>query len=76
MKDGKRSFERYEGILSSVEHYLARADEVVNVGDPDDEGQYLVDEVIEYFNYHGKVSRLWTSGLTDSYLEKSFAKYY
>lgn len=73
MKDGKRSFERYEGILSSVEHYLARADEVVNVGDPDDEGQYLVDEVIEYFNYHGKVSRLWTSGLTDSYLEKSFA---
>ena len=73
LKDGERNFERYESILNSVKYYLDRANEVVNVGDPDDEGQYLVDEVIEYFNYRGKVSRLWTSGLTDSYLEKSFA---
>ena len=73
VKDGKRDTTRHNNILKNVKFYLESADEVVNVGDPDDEGQYLVDEVLEYFNYQGPVLRLWTSGLGEDYLKKSFA---
>ena len=40
---------------------LKQADEVVNAGDCDREGQLLVDEVLELFDYRKKVSRFWVS---------------
>lgn len=71
LKEGQRDTSRHEAILNGVEHYLSRADEVIHVGDPDDEGQLLVDEVIEYFGYNGKVSRLWTSSISPQALSEA-----
>ncbi|MDP9902424.1 toprim domain-containing protein [Variovorax ginsengisoli] len=34
---------------------------VVNAGDPDNEGQLLVDEVIEHAKFRGQVLRFWSS---------------
>ena len=42
---------------------LRRADLVVNAGDPDREGQLLVDEVLEHFGYQGTVERIWLASL-------------
>ena len=41
-----------------IKELLEEASEVVNCGDPDDEGQLLVDELLEYFHYKGKVLRV------------------
>lgn len=50
------------GIIGSL---LREADSVVNAGDPDREGQLLVDEVLEHFNYRGPVARIWLPSLDD-----------
>ncbi|MGD9901783.1 MAG: DNA topoisomerase 3 [Desulfurella sp.] len=42
---------------------LSPQDVIVNAGDPDREGQLLVDEVIENAKYKGKVLRLWVQAL-------------
>lgn len=44
--------------LSLIGKLLKQCDYVVNCGDPDDEGQLLIDEILEYFNYNGQVLRV------------------
>lgn len=46
-----------------IKSLVATASEVVNAGDPDREGQLLVDEVLEYVEYKGKVTRYWQSAM-------------
>lgn len=46
-----------------IKSLVAAASEVVNAGDPDREGQLLVDEVLEYVGYKGKVTRYWQSAM-------------
>ncbi len=36
---------------------------VVNCGDPDREGQLLIDELLEYLNYSGDVKRYWCNAV-------------
>jgi DNA topoisomerase-3 len=45
-------------ILRGLERLLARADRVVHAGDPDREGQLIVDEVLLHLGYRGPVERL------------------
>lgn len=60
------------GILRDL---LKKADSVVNCGDPDREGQVLVDEVLEHFGYRGPVQRLWLDdGLTPQAVRKALGK--
>jgi len=47
--------------LDIISRLLMSADEVVNAGDPDREGQLLVDEILEYFKYSKRVLRFWVS---------------
>lgn len=47
--------------LKIIGKLLKSAKEVVNAGDPDREGQCLVDDVIEYFNCKLPVKRFWVS---------------
>lgn len=47
--------------LAVIGKLLKEAKEVVNAGDPDREGQLLVDEVLEYFNSTKPVRRFWVS---------------
>ena len=47
--------------LVLIGRMLAKADEVINAGDPDREGQLLVDEIIGSYAYQGPVKRFWVS---------------
>lgn len=51
--------------LAVIGSLLREADSVVNGGDPDREGQLLVDEVLEHFGYRGPVARIWLPSLDD-----------
>lgn len=58
--------------LAVIQGLLKKADEVVNAGDPDREGQVLVDEVLEHFNYRGPVLRIWLNdGLTPQAVQRA-----
>lgn len=52
ISSGKEKRTRQIGSL------MKKADEIINAGDPDDEGQLLIDELIKYFNYRGPVKRV------------------
>lgn len=52
--------------IKVIQSLLKQATEVVNAGDPDREGQLLVDELIEELNYRGTVLRIWIKDLTDA----------
>lgn len=49
------------GQLAAIGKLIQRADEIVNAGDPDREGQLLVDEVLEHFDNKKPVLRYWAS---------------
>lgn len=56
--------------LVEIKKLLKKATTVVNTGDPDREGQLLVDELLEYYNFKGKVERIWLSALDDASIDK------
>lgn len=57
--------------LKIIGKLLREAKTVVNAGDPDREGQLLVDEVLEHFSYKGPVSRIWLASLDDRSVKKA-----
>ena len=59
------------GQLKIIGKLLKDADCVVNAGDPDRDGQLLVDEVLEHFSYKGKVQRIWLASLDDTSVKKA-----
>lgn len=50
-----------EAQLAVIGRLIREANEIVNAGDPDREGQLLVDEVLEHFGNQKPVSRYWAS---------------
>ncbi len=61
-------------IVAAIRAHLKDADEVVNAGDPDREGQYLIDEILEELNYKGPVKRVWLQSLTPEGVRAAFEK--
>ena len=59
--------------LQIINHLLSEAATVVNAGDPDREGQLLVDEVLEHFSYYGPVQRIWLASLDSRSIQKALA---
>ena len=57
--------------LKQIGHLLEDAESVIHAGDPDDEGQYLVDEVLKWFKYKGPVYRLDTGNTTIPAMQKA-----
>lgn len=49
--------------LKIIGELLKDAGTVVNAGDPDREGQLLIDEVLEHHNFTGPCQRIWLSSL-------------
>jgi DNA topoisomerase-3 len=47
--------------LKTIMALIKNADEIVHAGDPDREGQLLVDEVLEHSKFKGRVLRFWVS---------------
>ena len=62
------------GRVNVIGNLLKQADEVIHAGDPDDEGQLLIDEILEYFKYNGKVMRLSTNDNNPEYIRKQLGK--
>jgi len=61
-----------QGQLDAVIVFIKQADELVNVGDPDSEGQRLVDEVIEYAGAQAKPTyRLLINDNSDAAIRRS-----
>lgn len=57
-------------IVKCVKSLLPQADSVIHAGDVDDEGQLIVDELLRYCGYRGKVQRLYTSDTSTAALKK------
>lgn len=43
---------RTEAQLNVVKSFLPKAKNIINAGDPDDEGQLLVDEVLDFYGFN------------------------
>ncbi|MBU3595099.1 DNA topoisomerase III [Polynucleobacter sp. 86C-FISCH] len=57
-----------------IKSLLKEANEVVNAGDADREGQLLVDELFPVLGWNGKTSRLWLSSLDAESVKLALAK--
>ena len=55
-KDAKQQFNVIKSLIS-------KADTIINAGDPDREGQLLVDEVLEYLHVKKPIKRIWLQAL-------------
>lgn len=58
--------------IKQIKSALKTATEVVNAGDPDREGQLLVDEMIEAAGYRGPVTRIWLPDLDADAIRNQF----
>ena len=54
----KRPTPGKEDIVKTVRDLMGTCDSIIHAGDPDDEGQLLVDELIDYLGYDGEVERV------------------
>jgi len=61
------------GQLAVIRKLIKQAKEVVHAGDPDREGQLLVQEVIEHMKYRGPVQRLLISDLNRPAVSRALA---
>lgn len=59
--------------LALIGRMLGKATEVVNAGDPDREGQLLVDEILHQFQYAGTVKRFWVSAQDSVSIQRGLA---
>ncbi|MDQ0361542.1 DNA topoisomerase [Breznakia pachnodae] len=58
--------------LALIGKLLKESDEVIHAGDPDDEGQLLIDEILDYFSYKGKVYRVLINDNIPENIKKEF----
>ncbi|WGM08728.1 type IA DNA topoisomerase [Arsenophonus nasoniae] len=71
---------RYEPITGKEAHtqtvinLIKKADVIVHAGDPDDEGQLLVDELLEYTGNSKPVKRLLINDNTDAAVKKALSQ--
>lgn len=54
-----------------IKRLINECDEIINAGDIDEEGQLLIDEIIEYCKFKGMVKRIKTSAFNEDYLKKA-----
>ena len=59
--------------LAAIRTLLKSATEVVNAGDPDREGQLLIDEILEAMHWRGPTKRIWLAALDPSSVQKALA---
>ncbi len=60
-----------EERLAQIGELLKKAECVIHAGDPDDEGQYLIDEILRWHGYKGKVYRMNTNDTTPAALKNA-----
>jgi DNA topoisomerase-3 len=69
----KNPTEQTADQLKKIGRLLKKAQVVVHAGDPDREGQLIVDEILEHFHYTGKTQRVWLASMDAQSVRKAFA---
>ena len=64
-----RSFETKAQRVRLIGELLKEADSVIHAGDPDEEGQLLIDELLRWFDYKKPIMRLNTGDTTKGGLQ-------
>ena len=59
--------------IKVIRDLLKKADSVVNAGDPDREGQLLVDEILDECRWAGPTQRIWLAALDEQSVQKALA---
>ena len=59
--------------LRQIGDLLKQCESVIHAGDPDDEGQYLIDEILRWHRYRGPVQRMNTNDTTPAALRRALA---
>lgn len=57
--------------IKAIKGLMANAQEIINAGDPDREGQLLVDELLEQLDNKKPVKRIWLEALDETYVRKA-----
>lgn len=66
--------EKATAQVKVIKDLLKEADEVINAGDADREGQLLVDELFPVLGWKGKTTRLWLSSLDEESVRLALLK--
>lgn len=66
-----RGFETKAQRVKLIGELLKESDSVIHAGDPDEEGQLLIDELLRWFDYKKPVMRLNTGDTTKGGLQKA-----
>ena len=70
----KESDEKYKTErMDLIKRLISKADIVISAGDPDDEGQLLIDEIIDYLEYKGPVKRVLINDSMPDNIRKEFS---
>lgn len=69
----KKPVEKTADQLKVILAQLREADSVVHAGDPDDEGQLIVDEILKYADYQGPVKRVLINDNNVKIVQRSIA---
>ena len=70
----KKPKEATEKRLQAIGALLQQADSVIHAGDCDEEGQLLIDEILDYYHYTGPVQRLNTQSLLPEALRQALGR--
>ena len=70
----KEVSEGRERKMEQIAKALGSATEVIHAGDPDDEGQLIVDDILEYLGWSGPVKRVFVNDNIDINIQKAFEK--
>ena len=60
--------------LAVIKKLLLETDVAIHAGDPDREGQLLIDEILKYLHFTGRVQRLLINAKDDESLKRAFAQ--
>lgn len=58
--------------LNQIGSLMEQSDEIIHAGDPDDEGQFLIDEILEHFHYKKPVKRIMINDNTPASIRENF----
>lgn len=70
----KEPTEDKKSLVKEIAGLLETCDSVIAAGDPDDEGQLIVDELLDYLGYTGKVERVYVNDNIEKNIVKAFDK--
>ena len=68
----KEPTEDKKSLVEEIAGLLETCDSVIAAGDPDDEGQLIVDELLDYLGYTGKVERVYVNDNIEKKIVRAF----